>query len=155
MSLLKRLEQGQPGNSHAAENSTFQAPSGTQKLVNLQARRVIPPGANAQRDTYLDLKSRVQNRLLSELDPSMDISRINDVRATIQELFDQILGEENIVLTRPERARLFEQIAAEILGLGPLQPLLGGRDDHRSHGQWREEYLYRARRKNPAGADDF
>ncbi len=29
-----------------------------------------------------------------------------------------------IVLSRPERARLFEQIAAEILGLGPLQPLL-------------------------------
>jgi len=34
------------------------------------------------------------------------------------------LAEENIVLSRPERARLFEQIAAEILGLGPLQPLL-------------------------------
>jgi pilus assembly protein CpaF len=39
-------------------------------------------------------------------------------------LFEQILAEENIVLSRPERARLFEQIAAEILGLGPLQPLL-------------------------------
>jgi pilus assembly protein CpaF len=39
-------------------------------------------------------------------------------------LFEQILSEENIVLSRPERARLFEQISAEILGLGPLQPLL-------------------------------
>jgi pilus assembly protein CpaF len=39
-------------------------------------------------------------------------------------LFEQILNEENIVLSRPERARLFEQIAAEILGFGPLQPLL-------------------------------
>jgi pilus assembly protein CpaF len=39
-------------------------------------------------------------------------------------LFEQILTEENIVLSRPERARLFEQIAAEILGFGPLQPLL-------------------------------
>jgi pilus assembly protein CpaF len=46
------------------------------------------------------------------------------VRRTIQDLFEQILSEENIVLSRPERARLFEQIAAEILGLGPLQPLL-------------------------------
>jgi pilus assembly protein CpaF len=54
----------------------------------------------------------------------MDISKVHDVRATIQDLFDQVLGEENIVLTRPERARLFEQIAAEILGFGPLQPLL-------------------------------
>ncbi|MEJ2013099.1 MAG: CpaF family protein, partial [Anaerolineales bacterium] len=31
---------------------------------------------------------------------------------------------ENIVLSRPERRRLFEQIVAEILGLGPLEPLL-------------------------------
>lgn len=43
---------------------------------------------------------------------------------TIQDLFEQVLTEENIVLSRPERARLFEQIAAEILGLGPLQTLL-------------------------------
>ena len=72
----------------------------------------------------MDLKTRVQNRLLAELDPTMDISRINDVRSTIQDLFEQILSEESIVLTRPERHRLFEQIAAEILGFGPLQPLL-------------------------------
>jgi pilus assembly protein CpaF len=66
----------------------------------------------------------VQNKLLSELDPSMDVTRTDEVRRTIQDLFEQILAEENIVLSRPERARLFEQIAAEILGFGPLQPLL-------------------------------
>jgi hypothetical protein len=54
----------------------------------------------------------------------MDITRTEEVRRTIQDLFEQILAEENIVLSRPERARLFEQIAAEILGFGPLQPLL-------------------------------
>ncbi|HZW03391.1 MAG TPA: CpaF family protein [Anaerolineaceae bacterium] len=54
----------------------------------------------------------------------MDVSKLGEVRKTIQELFEQILNEENIVLSRPERARMFEQIAAEILGFGPLQPLL-------------------------------
>jgi pilus assembly protein CpaF len=54
----------------------------------------------------------------------MDVTRTDEVRRTIQDLFEQILAEENIVLSRPERARLFEQIAAEILGFGPLQPLL-------------------------------
>jgi len=54
----------------------------------------------------------------------MDISKTDDVRRTILDLFEQILTEENIVLSRPERQRLFEQITAEILGLGPLQPLL-------------------------------
>jgi pilus assembly protein CpaF len=47
-----------------------------------------------------------------------------EVRSTIQDLFEQVLAEENIVLSRPERQRLFEQISAEILGFGPLQPLL-------------------------------
>ncbi len=98
--------------------------AGAGGVGSLPPRRVAPPGVNIQRDTYLDLKTRVQNRLLAELDPSMDVSKVNDMRATIQELFEQILSEENIVLTRPERHRLFEQIAAEILGFGPLQSLL-------------------------------
>ncbi len=119
MSLLKRIEQGQVPNSTPAETSNH-----TSKLQTLQARRVAAPGATAQKDTYYDLKTRVQNRLLAELDPSMDISKVNEVRTTIQELFEQVLAEENIVLSRPERHRLYEQISAEILGLGPLQPLL-------------------------------
>jgi pilus assembly protein CpaF len=90
----------------------------------MQTRRVTAPVSTAAQDTYQDLKSRVQNKLISGIDPGMDISRTNDVRRTIQELFEQILNEENIVLSRPERARMFEQIAAEILGFGPLQPLL-------------------------------
>ena len=69
-------------------------------------------------------KTRVQNKLLSNLDVRMDVTKTSEVRKTIQDLFDQILNEENIVLSRPERARLFEQIAAEILGFGPLQPFL-------------------------------
>jgi pilus assembly protein CpaF len=92
--------------------------------MNLQSRRVTPPGVNPQRDTYFDLKTRVQNRLLAELDPSTDITKVGEVRTTIQELFEQVLAEENIVLSRPERHRLFEQIVAEILGFGPLQALL-------------------------------
>ncbi len=121
MSLLKRIEQGQVKTGNPPENNNG---DGATRLLNVQTRRVAPPGAGAQRDTYMDLKIRVQNRLLAELDPAMDISRINDVRGTIQELFEQVLSEESIVLTRPERHRLFEQIAAEILGFGPLQPLL-------------------------------
>ncbi len=124
MSLLKRIEQGQ-GKPSEQLPGTPQAPSGDQsRLSTLQARRVSAPSATPQAGTYFDLKTRVQNRLLAELDPSMDITKTEDVRKTIQGLFEQILGEENIVLSRPERARLFEQITAEILGLGPLQTLL-------------------------------
>ncbi len=124
MSLLKRIEQGQ-GNSTEQSSGTPPTSGGdASRLSSLQARRVSAPSAAPQAGTYFDLKTRVQNRLLAELDPSMDITKTDDVRKTIQTLYEQILSEENIVLSRPERARLFEQISAEILGLGPLQPLL-------------------------------
>lgn len=125
MSLLKRIEQGQ-GSAPEESASAPQSPGGgdASRLSSLQARRVSAPDSAPQAGTYFDLKTRVQNRLLAELDPSMDITKTDDVRKTIQGLFEQILSEENIVLSRPERARLFEQISAEILGLGPLQTLL-------------------------------
>ncbi len=131
MSLLKRIEQGQARNSDPSQPqrpaSLPSQPSngaGDQALSGLQARRVSAPATTPQAGTYFDLKTRVQNKLLAELDPSMDITKTEEVRRTIMELFEQILNEENIVLSRPERQRLFEQITAEILGFGPLQPLL-------------------------------
>jgi pilus assembly protein CpaF len=126
MSLLKRIEQGQgrPSEPSSAPTGGGEAGGGGGGLSSLAARRVSAPTTSPQSGTYFDLKTRVQNKLLSELDPSMDISKTDEVRRTIMELFEQILNEENIVLSRPERQRLFEQIAAEILGFGPLQPLL-------------------------------
>jgi len=133
MSLLKRIEQGQgQGGAPAGGTPALPQQSGggqsggndSSRLASLQARRVSAPITSPQAGTYFDLKTRVQNKLLAEIDPSMDISKTDEVKRTIQDLFEQILAEENIVLSRPERARLFEQIAAEILGLGPLQTLL-------------------------------
>jgi pilus assembly protein CpaF len=131
MSLLRRIEQGQgssgpstPSTPGQGSQSGAGGDSSGSRLASIQARRVSAPVTSPQAGSYFDLKTRVQNKLLGELDPTMDISRTDEVRRTIQNLFEQILAEENIVLSRPERARLFEQITAEILGLGPLQPLL-------------------------------
>ncbi len=117
-SLLRRIEQGKGGSNQG------DGEEGESRLSALKTRRMTPPGVSAQRETYFDLKTRVQNRLLAELDPSMDVTKVGEVRRTIQELFEQVLAEEKIVLTRPEKHRLFEQISAEILGFGPLQDLL-------------------------------
>jgi pilus assembly protein CpaF len=129
MSLLKRIEQGQnssQGKKDAGNGNYETGGAGTSssRLGSLQARRANAPSTTPQSGTYYDLKTRVQNKLLAEIDPSTDITQTEEVRRSIQELFEQILAEENIVLSRPERHRLFEQITAEILGFGPLEPLL-------------------------------
>ncbi|PIE82017.1 MAG: type II secretion system protein E [Chloroflexi bacterium] len=54
----------------------------------------------------------------------MDITQTAEVRGTIREMFDAMLEEESIVLTRNEKRRLFEAIVAEILGYGPLEQFL-------------------------------
>jgi pilus assembly protein CpaF len=123
MSILKRIQGGTPGGPSPSSPQG----NGEQRNTtasNLPARRVSAPNIPSAQETYQDLKNRVQNKLIGGLDPSTDPSKVQEVRKTIQELFEQILAEENIVLSRPERARMYEQIAAEILGLGPLQILL-------------------------------
>mgnify|MGYP000992224227 FL=1 len=122
MSLLKRIEKKEPSSQSQPSNrpSSAPAPASSQQQQPSMQRRAVSP----QRDAYVDLKTRVQNRLVAELDPSMDVSQTNEVRQTIRTMYDEILEEESIVLSRVERERLFEQIVAEILGLGPLEPLL-------------------------------
>jgi pilus assembly protein CpaF len=82
-------------------------------------------GANARTASISrELKSRVKNRLIAELDPDMDLSKTAEVRQRIKTLFDAVVEGENIVLTRVERERLFEEVTADIIGFGPIEPLL-------------------------------
>src|SRR5204863_2581778 len=73
---------------------------------------------------FVDIRSRVQNKLIGELDPKLDLANAAKVRQQVEDIFNSILDSENIVLTRTERARMFESIAADIMGFGPLETLL-------------------------------
>src|SRR5207244_9751416 len=81
-------------------------------------------GALPTRESFREAKYRVQNRVIQDLDPKLDLSNQVEVRRQIEELFGKIADEEGLALTRAERVRMLEQITDEILGLGPLEPLL-------------------------------
>jgi pilus assembly protein CpaF len=133
MSLLKRIEKSQqqttptnaPSGAPASGSPAARPPASSEqsKLTEMRLKRA-PASTSPTRDAYLDLKTRVQNKLLAEMDPTMDVSKTDEVRATIEGLYDSVLAEENIILSRVERQRLFEQIVAEILGFGPIEPFL-------------------------------
>ena len=59
-----------------------------------------------------------------DLDPKLDLSNQVEVRREIEEAFGRALDSEGLALTRAERTRMLEQITDEIIGLGPLEPLL-------------------------------
>ncbi len=112
MSLLNRIERNQK--PEQGEQTTLQ---------ELRVKRASP--AATSRDAYTDMKTRIQQKLIAELDPSMDITQTSEVRATIQEMFETMLQEERSILSRSEKQKLFESIVAEILGFGPLEQFLG------------------------------
>jgi len=85
---------------------------------------LVRPVAAPLRSTLRELKTRIQAKLVAELDADLDLSDTEKVRQSIEETYNAILEEENVILNRTERARLLEWIIAEILGYGPIQPLL-------------------------------
>lgn len=119
-SLLKRIERGQGTGASGGRSDQGNHP---------RPRREAVHGAVGQVGG-VDVKELVQRRLLEDLGPgeSFDVGQSSDLRNRIDELFNQILMEENIVLARHERRRLHEQIVAELLGYGPLEPLLADPD---------------------------
>ena len=76
------------------------------------------------RESFRDVKFRIQNRVIQDLDPKLDLSNQVEVRRQIEEIFGKVIDEEGLALTRAERVRMLEQITDEIIGLGPLEPLL-------------------------------
>ena len=75
-----------------------------------------------------ELKIKVHNRLFE----SMDVSRMEMldpalISAKVTVAIGETLDEDGRLLTDGDRARLVEEVKNELLGLGPLEPLL--RDD--------------------------
>ncbi len=135
MSLLKRIGQGQgapappPGAPVSAAPAA--APAGGEdqasKLAELRRRTTALPGSGGAPGGgggVADIKKRVQDQLMSEIPPNMDMSRTAEVRKMIQDLYETILAQEGIVLNKAERSRLFDAIVSDILGFGPIEALL-------------------------------
>ncbi len=145
MSLLKRIERARPAAEGQATPALPAAPTptpegGAEQPPSPPVAGTPPPpappaptgagvasrfsAAMPARESFREAKFRVQNRLINELDPKLDLTNQVEVRRQIEELFGKIADEEGLALTRAERVRMLEQITDEILGLGPLEPLL-------------------------------
>ena len=79
-------------------------------------------------DSTRELKIKVHNRLFE----SMDVSRMEMldpalISAKVTTAIGETLDEDGRLLTDGDRVRLVEEVKNELLGLGPLEPLL--RDD--------------------------
>lgn len=81
-------------------------------------------GSSRETGTYQLLKSRIQRKLMDRLDPGTHAPDDAEIHEQIEEVMTAILREENLVLSNSQRRELLSYLTAEILGLGPIQPLM-------------------------------
>src|SRR5262249_2762620 len=84
-----------------------------------------PPRSIQPRPQYLDLKANVHRKLLNRLNLEA-LAQADRARAEseIRTLLGELLSEENMPLSMSEREHLFGELIDDVLGLGPIEPLL-------------------------------
>ncbi len=76
-------------------------------------------------DRCFELKSEIHRKLLGVLNYERLSSIPKDrVRAEIGRVVERLLEEERVPMTTAEQNRIVEEVLDEVLGLGPLEPLL-------------------------------
>ncbi|MGI9451588.1 MAG: CpaF family protein, partial [Geminicoccaceae bacterium] len=74
---------------------------------------------------WIDLKTRLHERLLDMLNLSaIDKVAPSDLRREVSTIVNQLLSKEGVSLNAKEFQLIVEEILDEVLGLGPLEPLL-------------------------------
>jgi pilus assembly protein CpaF len=74
---------------------------------------------------YQELKARLHRNLLDRIDlEGMQRLAPHELREELRILVQKLLAEEGVALNEIERTTLVQEIQNEMLGLGPLEPLL-------------------------------
>lgn len=103
MSLMRRLEKEQAGSAPIVEK----------KIVR------------AQLDPYRELKGRVHRRLVEELEKHPPPSDSGfEFEETVRTLTETFLNQDTEFLPRSEKQKIVEVMINEIVGFGPITPLI-------------------------------
>ncbi|WP_223247350.1 CpaF family protein [Sulfuriferula sp. AH1] len=105
MSLRDRLED--------IKNDTAVAPVAT------------PQSGFVERKSYRELKTRIHRKLLDRVDLAMmETMSPEQLREELKTMVERLLAEETLAINDAERKSLVRDIQHEVLGLGPLEPLM-------------------------------
>ncbi|HET7708019.1 MAG TPA: CpaF family protein [Sphingomicrobium sp.] len=82
-------------------------------------------GAFTKRDKHTELKVELHQRLLDLINLSaLDNMSREQIEAEVGDIIHEELGKQNHALNHAERKQLVGDVLDELLGLGPLEPLL-------------------------------
>lgn len=118
-----------------------QPPPLSNRAHRQQARAPAAPSPTPQRaeavaetqrrhsEEYYDVKTTVFNALIDTIDLTQ-LSKLDSIaaREEIRDIVSEIIQIKNVVMSISEQEELLEDICNDVLGYGPLEPLLA-RDD--------------------------
>ncbi|MDR5654467.1 CpaF family protein [Ruixingdingia sedimenti] len=101
-----------------------------------QPRAALPPPRTAAQAVAVDkekkrkerlgeLKVELHKRLLENLNLSaLEHASESDLRSEIVDISNEALEEMSVVLNKEDRSALYQELYDEVMGLGPIEPLL-------------------------------
>ncbi len=113
MSLLKRLEK---------EKAIL--PEGAEKTEGKAAAAAV------KQDPYRELKIGIHKQVIEELDnlvmrdEGKETASLEKIAETVEGLVNNLLDKEASYVPRADRAKIISEIIDEVIGLGPITPLL-------------------------------
>jgi pilus assembly protein CpaF len=118
MSLGQRLAQ-------AKQAQTIEVPE-----QRVPAESSPRPRATRRRDPFAEVKRSVHAELLASLGPKLYDPHMTqaDLEQRVRQTLQVVVEQQQTPLSNADRARLTQEVADDILGYGPLEPLLGDPD---------------------------
>lgn len=84
-----------------------------------------PQPGFVERKSYRELKTRIHRKLLDRVDLAMmETMSPEQLREELKTMVERLLAEETLAINDAERKSLVRDIQHEVLGLGPLEPLM-------------------------------
>ena len=107
------------------KKSTDQVTPEARSAEDLRIVTVGDAGAFANRDTHTDLKVGLHQQLLEHLNlHALEQMSRQQIEAEVGDIVYELLAKQNHALNNAERKALVGDVLDELLGLGPVEPLL-------------------------------
>jgi pilus assembly protein CpaF len=120
MSLTDRLEQARRSHAIAPRRSHAIAPNGQDAAAGAALVVVRIP------DPFAAVKAKVHQALMDSLGPQLYDPHLEqaELELRVRQTLQSVIDSENTPLAAADRTRIAQEVADEILGHGPLEPLL-------------------------------
>jgi pilus assembly protein CpaF len=108
-----------------AERVPLAAPRSAMQPPLPPAQAAVADKEKKRKERLMELKVALHKRLLDSLNlAALEHASESDLRAEIADIATEALGEMNVVLNKEDRTALNQELYDEVMGLGPIEPLL-------------------------------